>query len=342
MKAYNLHAVNDLRYEDVDLPELREDWVLVKVMACGICSSDIPRIYKKGTYHFPTIPGHEFSGVVEKVYDTKNQYLIGKRVGVFPLIPCQKCSQCLQNKYEMCENYDYIGSRRDGALAEYVAVPAWNLINLPENVSFEEAAMLEPLAVALHAIKRSMMSAGCTVGIVGTGMIGFAAAQWAIAYGAEKVFVIGRSSEKKKYLNGNEKIEYMATAENNNIPECDVIIEAVGSNSAIETALKSVRAGGRLVLMGNPEGDILLKQNIYWKILRKQIQVTGTWNSSYNHEEKSDWTETLEALASGKINTINLISHYLSQSDVKSGLEIMRDHKESYCKIMVRWNRNSD
>ena len=96
----------------------------------------------------------------------------------------------------MCEHYDYLGSRRDGGFAEYVAVPDWNLMELPENVSFREAAMLEPLSVALHAVKRSGVKPGDTAAVIGTGMIGFAAAAWAKALGAETVFVIGRGESK--------------------------------------------------------------------------------------------------------------------------------------------------
>ena len=106
MKAYNLHAVNDLRYEDVPTPECPTGWAIIEVKAVGICSSDIPRVFTKGTYHFPTIPGHEFSGVVRKVADCENAHLLGKSVGVFPLIPCRQCESCKDKHYEMCSNYD--------------------------------------------------------------------------------------------------------------------------------------------------------------------------------------------------------------------------------------------
>ena len=136
MRAYELHGVNDLRREDIEKPEIPSGWVLVQVKASGICSSDIPRIFTNGTYHFPTIPGHEFSGVVAAYGEGVPEERVGKRVGIFPLIPCRTCPQCRQKKYEMCEHYDYLGSRRDGGFAEYVAVPDWNLLELPENVSF--------------------------------------------------------------------------------------------------------------------------------------------------------------------------------------------------------------
>ena len=94
MKAYVLHGIGDLRYEERPLPELRPGWALVRVLAAGICSSDIPRIFEKGTYHFPTIPGHEFSGLVEAAADGSGRQWIGRRVGIFPLIPCKNCPSC--------------------------------------------------------------------------------------------------------------------------------------------------------------------------------------------------------------------------------------------------------
>ena len=155
MKAYVLHHIDGLKYEDCPMPDCPQGWAIVKVMAAGICSSDIPRIYTKGTYHFPTIPGHEFSGIVESVASTVDEHFIGKHVGVFPLIPCRECEQCKKKNYGMCSHYDYIGSRRNGAFAEYVAAPIWNLIPIADNIPFSLAAMLEPLSVALHAIKHS-------------------------------------------------------------------------------------------------------------------------------------------------------------------------------------------
>jgi len=178
MKAWVLHDINDIRMEEVKKPVPGKGEALVRVMAAGICGSDIPRIFKTGAHNMPLIPGHEFSGVVEAVgesYDfdlEKNEAVstgradgnkktggnyadawVGKRVGIFPLIPCRKCDPCQHELYEMCKNYNYLGSRCDGAFAEYVTVPVANLIELPDNVSFQAAAMLEPMAVAVHAMR---------------------------------------------------------------------------------------------------------------------------------------------------------------------------------------------
>ena len=338
MKAYTLCAVDDLQCKDVEVPSYPSGWCLVKVYAAGICSSDIPRIFTKGTYHFPTIPGHEFAGRVEKVADKENEHLIGRKVAVFPLIPCRKCEQCLKGHYEMCAHYDYIGSRRDGAFAEYVAVPVWNLIELNENVSFEEAAMMEPLSVALHAMKQSGLHRGNTFAVVGTGMIAFAAAQWAGKMGASSVTILGRSPEKRGIAEKLTGVEYKIASECTD--EFDVVLEAVGTPTAIEQSIQFTTAGGTLVLMGNPSSDIHLKQNVYWRILRKQLKVIGTWNSSYEYHQPCDWFEVKEALENNEIQAKALISHRYAAEQLYDGLELMRMHKEPFCKVMTIWQQD--
>lgn len=336
MKSYTLHAVNDLRYEDTPMPECPEGWAIIKVKAAGICSSDISRVFTKGTYHFPTIPGHEFSGVVQSVGSTEDIEWIGKPVGCFPLIPCRKCDQCKEGRYEMCANYDYIGSRRDGAFAEFVAVPVWNLIPLPCGIDYKYAAMLEPLSVALHAIKMTQIQKGDSVAIIGTGMIGITAAQWAKRFSGDNVCVIGRSEEKRPIVENNDLCYFNQKVDK--VGEFDVVVEAVGNPSSIDMSLNIVKPGGKVLLMGNPSGDILLSQNTYWRILRKQLIVCGTWNSSYSGTDPSDWTESVDALVNEEIKVNNLISHTFAQNEVMKGLKLMQEHKEPYCKVMTLWN----
>lgn len=334
MKAYVLHGINDLRYEEVEKPDCPVGWAIIKVKAAGICSSDIPRIYTKGTYHFPTIPGHELAGIVDSVGCDIDSSLIGKHVGVFPLIPCRECDQCNEKHYEMCAHYDYIGSRRDGGFAEYVAVPVWNLIELPSDMSFACAAMLEPLSVALHAIKMGQIQKGDSVGIIGTGMIGICAAQWARKLGAGKVTVIGRNENKRSIIEAIG-LNY----ETNASDEFNVVLEAVGTPQSIISSIKATLSGGKLILMGNPSGNIELPQDIYWRILRKQLTLRGTWNSSYDGNNPSDWYEVVRALSEAEIQVGNLISHYFNQENLICGLELMRNHEKPYCKVMTLWNQ---
>lgn len=337
MKAYVLHGINDFRYENIEKPKCPKNWAIVKVKAAGICSSDIPRIFTKGTYHFPTIPGHEFAGIVDYVSNDTYSHLVGEHVGVFPLIPCRKCSQCVEKHYEMCNHYDYVGSRRDGGFAEYVAVPIWNLIPVSKKIPFEHAAMLEPLSVALHAVKISGIKRGDRIGIVGTGMIGISAAQWAKQRGASEVTIIGRN-ESKRSLITSIGLDYFVPHEGEELPQFDVVIEAVGFPSTINLSINLVSPGGTLVLMGNPSGNIDLSQTAYWRILRKQIVLRGTWNSSYDGTGSSDWTEAVKALEDGSMIVEPLISHRVESEKLKDGIEMMYHHAEPYCKVMTIWN----
>jgi len=334
MKAYVLHGIGDLRYEDWPMPKLRPGWALVKVSAAGICSSDIPRIFEKGTYHFPTIPGHEFCGQVEAVEDSSDSSWVGKRVGVFPLIPCRKCSSCRKGQYETCEHYNYLGSRRDGGFAEYAAVPVWNLIELPDEVSDIQGALLEPAAVALHAVKRTEIPEGGDVCVVGTGAIGLLAGQWAKLRGAGRVVVKGRNKVKRKFAE-DCGLEYLTDLAGE---QFDRVIEAVGSERALEESLLLTAPGGRLVLMGNPDSSRTLSQDTYWRVLRKQLTLAGTWNSSYG-SESSDWAENVQAMMEHQLRAEAVVSQVFGQSELAQGLAIMKKKTKLYCKIMTEWSR---
>lgn len=328
MKAYVLHGINDLRWEERPVPKPAPGWVLVRVLAAGICSSDIPRIFEKGTYRFPTIPGHEFCGIAAEAGSPEDQGWVGRRVGVYPLIPCRGCPSCREGAFETCENYDYIGSRRDGGFAEFVEVPVRNLLPLPEAVSSAEGAMLEPAAVALHGVRRLGPLAGKTVCVVGSGAIGFLAGQWAKLLGAAAVTVQGRS-EAKRNLARDCGLLYGAQPGQT----FHRVIEAVGTPAAVEAAVRLTAPGGSLVLMGNPAGDIPLSQEVYWRILRKQLTLTGTWNSSF-WGEGSDWNTALAALESRRLLVAPLITHTLKPDGLAKGLDVMRNRSEPYCKII--------
>lgn len=320
MKAAVLHNIGDLRYEEVPVPSREEGEVLVKVRASGICGSDIPRVFTKGTYHFPTIPGHEFSGeIVEGNH-------IGKKVAVFPLIPCRKCYACSIGEYAQCEDYDYYGSRRDGGFAEYIAIKEWNLVFVPEEVSFEEAAMCEPAAVALHAVKNGEVKKGDSVAIYGAGPIGLMLAQWARAFGAERVFLSDIDKNKIDFAVklGFEALEGQKT---------DVVIEGAGVSAALENALVTAKNFGRVVLMGNPAGDMQINQKAYWEILRKQLCVKGTWNSSYN-DKVNDWTQSIAAIKEGKINVKELITHRMALADCNKAFDMMYKRETFFNKVM--------
>lgn len=325
MKALNLHAVDDLRLDSLPIPECKDDEVLVKIAFCGICGSDIPRVYSKGTYHFPTVIGHEFSGVVE--YDPKNE-LTGKRVAVFPLIPCFECESCQNERYALCSDYDYYGSRRDGAMAEYLAVKRFNLLILPDDVSLEAGAMCEPSAVACHATKKLGDLAGKSVLISGAGPIGILAAMFCTHKGSERVFFFDIDESK---IRAAERLGFYEYTDDVSV---DVAVEGTGAGPALVRCLKALKPFGKIVLMGNPSRGVEMSQAEYWYILRKELQLFGTWNSSYG-EKENDWRDAIDAMSKGIINPETLITHRFSLEEYKEAFELMRDRKGFYQKVML-------
>lgn len=345
MKAYVLNAIGQLDFMEVAEPVLKEGQVLVEVKASGICGSDIPRIYENGTYHFPTIPGHEFSGVVRKVSSKAQESWLNKRVGIFPLIPCQKCPSCKDKNYEMCLSYDYLGSRSDGGYAEYVAVPEWNLIELPDDISFETAAMLEPVAVGIHALKRIDASKAETAVVFGPGTIGLLMAQWLKILGVQKVILVGTREEQRE-LAGCLGFEYFINRKKEDAIEkvleltdgqgADIVVECTGYGSVLCDCLNVAKRGGDILAVGNPHGDVQIDRDTYWKLLRKQLRITGTWNSSFTPEyDKDDWRDTINVISSGDLKPQEQITHRLQFNELHKGLEMMRDRSEYYNKVML-------
>ena len=191
MKAAVLHAPGDIRVENVPVPtELLENETLIKVKASGICGSDLDRVLKTGTYNFPTIPGHEFCGIVEKTGDKVKGFKKGDRVAVAPIIPCFSCESCQQGHYGQCVSYNYLGSRTDGGFAQYVKAPEMNLIKLPEEVSYKEGAAIEPAAVTLHGMRSVGVETGDTVAVLGCGTLGLFALQFAKIMGATRTIAV--------------------------------------------------------------------------------------------------------------------------------------------------------
>jgi len=342
MKACVLHAVGELRCEEVAKPVPKPGEVLLRVAACGVCGSDIPRVFVKGTYRFPTIPGHEISGVVEACGEGVDASLIGKAFAVFPLIPCRKCPACAVGAYAQCEHYDYLGSRTDGGFAEYVCAPAWNLVAVPETVSMEEAAMTEPAAVAAHAVRQGGVDVGDAVAIYGAGPIGVMLAMWARAWGAGEILLIDIDPRRLDFAKemgfpnvfdgrqGNPALWVGSVTGRG----ADLVIEGSGSTVAFEQCMHSARPFGRVVLMGNPTGEMKLSQDGYWAILRKELRVTGTWNSSYTELPKNEWKLALDFMAHGELNVDGLITHRVSLEGLLGGLNMMRDGSEFTNKVM--------
>lgn len=397
MKANVLYDIGDIRFTEVPDPVPRRGEVIVRVSCAGICGSDIPRIYQTGAHVMPLIPGHEFSGVVEEIGNGVDDKWLGKRVGVFPLIPCGKCGPCRQKRYELCRHYNYLGSRCDGGFAELVRVPAANLIEIPETVTMEAAAMLEPMSVAMHAIRRAVPAFGTDgflpdpslrIVVIGLGSIGLLLTSLLCGAGYQQILTVGNKAFQREAayrigipkenmfvsvpdnhkrhafgLSGKDKEQKNATRENligntgsvnddchvnceddslqNWISDrtygcgADIVFECVGRN---ETAVQAIDAGaplGSIVFVGNPYADMQFPRDVYWKILRNQLTVTGTWNSTFTGDSQDDWHCVRRLLSEGNVKPEKLITQRFPMEQLERGLKIMRDKAVGYVKVMM-------
>lgn len=341
MKAWVLHGVNDIRYEDTARPAPDSGEVLVRVKAAGICGSDIPRVFVTGAHRHPLIIGHEFAGVVEELGGGTAPDWLGRRVGVFPLVPCGDCGPCREKQFELCRNYRYLGSSRDGGFAEYVRVPERNLLALPEGVSFEAAAMLEPMAVAVHAMRRGTgggtLSKDAAVTVWGLGTIGLLLTMFLLETGYQNLRVVGNKSAQKGRAMALGVLEgqYFDAGQKAAAGNTEVFFECVGKSDTVARAVESVGPNGRIILVGNPASAMGLDRDTYWKILRNQLTLSGTWNSSFTGTPEDDWHYVLRRLEDRRVSPSALITHRLPLADLGAGLSLMRGKAVDYCKVMA-------
>ncbi len=344
MKAARLFRIGDFRIQEVEKPKPKGNEILIKIGACGICGSDLPRVYQLGTRTYPVTLGHEFSGIVAEVGNSVDRELIGKKVAVFPLIPCGKCVMCRIGRYCQCHNYGYLGSRSDGGFAEYCLVPSrWHLI-IPdnENIPLDNLCMTEPACVAQHAVRRGNISAGECVVILGAGPIGILTARWARIFGARDVILTDIDRKKVafakergfKVINSIEEdsvAEIMALA---NGKGADVVIEGTGSSEGVNCAIECARMGGRIVMLGNPHSDTRIELKNHSAILRKELTVLGVWNSYYEEIPVNEWEYTVHMMGKGVLQVSDLITHRSNLVGLKSLFEQIHKKEISICKAI--------
>ena len=329
MKAARLHAIGDLRCDEVEIPVPHGEEVLVRVGACGICGSDLPRVFEHGSSNgkYPLTIGHEFAGEVVQVGEQADPALIGVRAAIFPLIPCRKCDPCVTGNYAMCEDYDYLGSRCDGGFAEYCLVPsAWHLIPY-EKASMEELSMTEPACVAQHAVRRANVTAGQTVVIFGAGPIGILAARWVKIFGAEPILVdispekVAFAREKGfRVVNSREENVIEAVKKYNGGRLADAAIEGTGAGVVLSSCIECVRAKGTIALLGNPAGETKIPQKLHSMMLRKEVDVHGVWNSSRAPYPVNEWKFTVRMMDEGVLKTADLITDRLSLEELPQAM----------------------
>jgi L-iditol 2-dehydrogenase len=341
MKALVLEKDKILTYRDVPDPvRPNPDWALIDVAFSGICNSDYHRGFGGGAYHYPLIMGHEFSGTVRESFPG-SLYSPGDQVVVFPLIPCRRCVPCQTGDYAQCMDYDYIGSRRDGAFARSVWAPQSCLFRVPEGVSLRDASMTEPCAVALHGVLRMPVRPGDTAAVFGAGPIGNMAAQWMRLRGASRVFVVDVDERKLQIASGMGFTPVNPTAgdpvaqikDRTGGAGADRVLEAVGLPATFLQAVQTAARSGDVVFLGNIRGEFRIGEKDFSSILRREITIHGTWNSKVVPEGRNEWTVVLSELGRG-VKVAPLISHTVGLAEGADIFSRILSRKEFFNKVV--------
>jgi len=340
MKALVITGVSKVELQELEIPKYKDDEVLINVKYCGICGSDLPRALDGGVHSFPMVVGHEFSGMVVEIGAKVKDVAVGNRVTAGALVPCGKCEACKQGKPAMCNHYGFIGSRQNGAMAEYISVKSENIVKLPDEVDYKEGAMIEPLTVALHGIQRIKVKAGATALVFGAGTIGLLALQCLKAVGAGKVYmvdIVDKKLELAKKLGADDVINSMNVdlveyLKEHGRPE--VVIENSGSPIAQAQCLEIVKKCGSVVYIGTATKDLTLKPDVFEKILRGELNVTGSWMSYSAPYPGYEWTTAVEYIKEKKIDLKSMITNVYKLEDGLVPFQTMRDREACATKVL--------
>jgi threonine dehydrogenase-like Zn-dependent dehydrogenase len=338
MKAAVWYGGQDIRIEDVPNPEVGKEDVLIRVKAVGICGSELHAydgISKRRVP--PLIMGHEFSGEIAETGENVTEFAKGNRVVVNPLIRCGTCEPCSLGYGNVCRHLRLIGMHKSGALAEYTSAPASNCHLLPEQLSFEEGALVEPFAVGVHAVNRASIQIGDTIVVVGTGIIGLMIIQAAKASGSHRIFVTDLFDYKlniARRLGADFTVNARTADPANHVlgatkeQGADVVFEAVGLETTLRQATKMTKPLGNLVVVGN------LAKNVQFDIMdivTREIDVYG----SYSYTSK-EFKRALDFMNDERIDVKYMITNVLSLDKTKNGFELLSKKEMGIVKVLVR------
>ena len=295
MKAAVLAGKNDLRIQTVPVPRPGPKELLVQVEACGVCGSDMPRVLLGTAHHFPIILGHEFCGRIVEVGSEAKGFTPGERVSCAPLLPCMQpeCPACAQGRYAQCTQYSFIGSRVNGAWAEYVTIPASNAVKLSDGLDAVTGALLEPVTVALHGIYGMGYTGGPAL-VVGLGAIGMLTAQCLLAMGC----LVYGTDVRPEALDMAQAMGVVTDLP----PNIPWVLETAGAGPAFASCLQHVAPGGHVMLIGTPTAPVTFDVKTWEIINRKELTVQGSWMSYSAPFPGREWTEGARLMQEGLVD----------------------------------------
>jgi L-iditol 2-dehydrogenase len=347
MQALVLKDLKDLELQEVPLPNLGDHDLLIAVKACGICGSDVHGYDgSSGRRIPPLIMGHEASGIVAEVGSGVTAFKPGDRVTFDSTMSCGACDYCRSGQVNLCDSREVFGVscgtyRRNGAFAQYVAVPNHIVYPLPDSFSFEEAALIEAVSVAVHAAKLTGIKPGSSAVVIGTGTIGLLAIQAFRAFGCTNVFAVDVLPEKLEAARsfGADEVflasdpllfDKLNASTNGHGP--DIAVEAVGAGPSIQTAINAVRRGGSVTLIGNLAPTVEIPLQI---VVTRQLRLIGSCASA------GEYPECIALMASGQINVKPLISAVAPLSEGPEWFDRLYNKEPGLMKVILQPGESS-
>jgi len=341
MKALVLTEYCKLELQDVPKPVPGPQEVLIQVKACGVCGSDVHGYDgSTGRRIPPLVMGHEAAGVIAELGSGVTNFQIGQRVTFDSTVSCGNCHFCQRGQINLCDARQVLGVscgdyRRAGAFAEYVTVPARILYPLPDALSFEKAAMIEAISVAVHAVELTPVSLNDTAVVVGVGMIGLLTLQAAKLAGCRRIIAVDVDEGRLRTAQGLGATEII-NAKTSNVPSvvrsltggrgADVAFECVGATATVESAIESTRKGGTVTLVGNisPRIDLPLQS-----VVTRQIRLQGSCASS------GEIPACIDLLAAGLIKVEPMLSAFAPIDEGAQWFERLHNHEAGLMKVVL-------
>jgi len=341
IKAAMLHGPYDIRIEEVDAPEINPGEVLVRVRAVGVCGSDV-LFYNNGrigrfVVEQPLAMGHESAGEIIAVGTEVTDRHVGQRVTIEPGFPCRVCAYCKAGRYNLCPSVIFLSCPPyTGTFQEQVAVPADFTYVLPDDMSFEEGALVEPLAVGIHAAARANVQVSQSVGILGVGPVGLLALQAARARGATRLVAVDAYAnrlEMARRLGATDLVNFRETnpvAAVNEITSgegLDVVFEVAGRPESLRNAITMAKPGGVVAMVGNL--PVTSTEIPVMDILEKELDVKGVFRYA------NAYPPAIELISRGLVDVASLVTHRFRLSQLDDALRFSDEHQDEAIKVIV-------
>ena len=337
MKAIKLAEPWNISCVEMEKPTPKEGEALIKVVAAGICGSDIGAFRgTNGLVSYPRVIGHELAGIVESIPENnKNGIKVGDRVVVDPYLYCGHCYPCSIGRTNCCTDLKVLGVHVDGGMAEYYCHPADMLIKIPEGMTWEQAAMAEPLTISLHGIHRGGLKAGEFCAIYGAGPIGLVAGMVAEAYGAHAI-VIDLVQERLDFakkvgieyvINSGKEDPIAKVAEITGGMMAQQVMECTGANPCVRGCLDLVSNAGRITLTGWPKKETSLPTDV---ITKQEVDIRGARTSA------GEFQEALELIATKRVDMDQILTKTVTMDEAPATIVDIEKNPGNYMKVVVR------